>query len=372
MMLSCTSHTKTSMKKLNTSSTEKKYRTLGSKPVFHLIYLVFYFFPWLLKAPETTDIVAIVVAIAIFLPVYFHSTQKPNTHSLPHIAGITLIGFAVSPFFGSHGVFHVYACAQAGFIRPERTAWVTTLIVASVFAAFSLLTQQAWWDSLFPLFLGFLVAAGTITTADQMEQHEALQLKNEYDQQMATLAERERIAQDLHDLLGQTLTMVSLKSEVALKLLDHDTTRTKQEITEIRDASRDALKDVRAAVSGMNHTTVHDEFKRAKKILSSANIKLTIKGQVPPLNASYSHVLGLTIREAITNIARHSQASEAELTFNSTNQQTMVTIEDNGTASGVVEGSGLRGIRDRIQSLGGETTIESSAGMRISLTIPNA
>jgi len=143
-------------------SVVNKSTALASKPAFHLVYLVFYFFPWLFQAPSNGDIIAIVLAIALFLPIYFHASDRHSLKCLPHIIAFTLIGFIVSPFFGSHGVFHVYACAQSGFIRPVKSAWVTAVVVSLIYAVFSLVTKQAWWDLWFPLFMGLLVLVGTI------------------------------------------------------------------------------------------------------------------------------------------------------------------------------------------------------------------
>lgn len=357
-----------------TSSEQKTRRhrskTLASKPWFYLIYLAFYFVPWLFKSPSQTDVIAIIVATIVFLPVYFHDSWNLGAKHLPHITGISLIGFAISPFFGNHGVFHIYACARAGSVRPERSAWITTAVLTIAFLTFSLLTQQTWWDIIFTPFIGFLVAAGTITTSEQIEEQEILRRSNEYDQQMAALAERERIAQDLHDLLGQTLTMVTLKSEVALKLLHRDIDRAEQEITEIRDASRDALKNVRAAVSDMNHTNVDAELQRAQKILAAANVQFDVSGSTPKLDPKASHVLGLAIREAVTNIVRHAQATEAGLKFDIVNQQIIVTVQDNGVAKSITEGSGLQGVRQRLKALGGSAEITGNSGMRLSLTLP--
>jgi two-component system sensor histidine kinase DesK len=185
------------------------------------------------------------------------------------------------------------------------------------------------------------------------------------------VSERERIAQDLHDLLGQTLTMVALKSEVATRVFDSDPAKAKQELDEIRDAARVALKDVREAVAGMNTTSLRAELKRAQQILSAADIKLTIKGQVPSLNAATDQVLGLTVREAMTNIVRHSLAKHATLNISIGNDELCIVIEDDGVSDAISEGSGLIGLRKRIERLGGSTHFEQAPGLRVSMQIPN-
>ncbi len=343
---------------------------LASRPAFHLIYLVFYFFPWLFQAPSVGDVTAVLVALLVFLPVYFHAFTYQKKNAYPHIVIMSLIGYGVSPFFGSHGVFHIYSCALAGYLRPRKQAWLTIWGITAAYLAFSFLFQAAWWDILFPVFVALMVAADTTKDARQLRENEQMRRSGEYEQQMAKIAERERIARDLHDVLGQTLTVVALKAEIALKLMETDQAHAKQELKEIRMAAQEALKDVRKTVSGMSKTTLTHELTRAHKILSAANIRLKVQGLVPTFEEDTDHVLGLTIREAVTNIVRHSSASQAELRFDVVNASINVTLSDNGDAVDVREGSGLSGMRKRIADIGGSVAFDYQNGMRISLTLP--
>jgi len=346
-------------------------KPIGERPEFYLVYLLFYFFPWLFQTPSSGDIIASVVAISVFIPIYFHGHKQAGLKSVPHVIAISAIGFALSPFFGAHGVFHIYAMVQAGFIRPERAAWIVALITTVVFSLFSWLTHQTWWDYSFPIFIGIITMIGTVSTAERIEQTAQLERSRALDKQLAAVAERERIAQDLHDLLGQTLTMVALKSEVAVKLFEKNPKQAKQELEEIRDAARSALKDVREAVAGMNKTTLNAEIKRAQQILSSAGVTLAIEGVIPTLKAEVDQVLGLAVRETMTNIVRHSKAKSANLLIEKTAEILLLTVEDNGIAEPIKEGSGLSGLRKRIESLGGQTEFQLTPGLRVSIQIPN-
>lgn len=355
----------------STSSSETKDVPIGERPEFFLAYLVFYFFPWLFKSPTTNDVAAAVLAIALFVPIYFHANKQTGTQSIPHIAAISLIGFAVSPFFGSHGVFHIYAMVQTGFIRPERSAWITVLAVSFIYCVFGLLTQQSWWDIIVPLFMGLMITVATISAAGRMEQTEQLERARELEQHLAAVGERERIAQDLHDLLGQTLTMVTIKADVATKLFDSKPEQAKQELGEIRDAARTALKDVREAVAGMNRTTLKAELKRAEQLLASANIQLRVGGELIELEPEVDQVLGLAVREAMTNIVRHSQAKRAQFEISDDGESLRVLIKDNGNQKSLNEGSGLKGLRKRISAIGGSTEIEQTPGLKLLLKIPH-
>ena len=344
---------------------------IGERPEFFLAYLVFYFFPWLFQTPTINDVVAASVAISLFIPIYFHGHKQTGINGLPHIAAISLIGFAVSPFFGSHGVFHIYAMVQTGFIRPERKAWITVAALSIIYCIFALLTKQSWWDIIFPVFMGLMITVATISAAGRMEQAQQLQRARELEQHLAAVSERERIAQDLHDLLGQTLTMVAIKSDVATKLFDSKPEQAKQELSDIRDAARMALKDVREAVAGMNKTTVKAELKRAEQILASANIQLTIRGELLNLTPELDQVLGLAVREAMTNIVRHSQAKRANFEITNDGEFLRVSIEDNGQQDRLIEGSGIKGLRKRIAAIGGSTNLEQTPGLKMLIQIPH-
>lgn len=347
-------------------------RALGSRPEFYLIYLAFYFSPWFFSAPTAIDVIAIALGLAVFLPIYFLAFKDPSRDNIPHTLAFILIGFALAQFNGGFSVFHIYACVQAAYTRPERRAWIGLALVSLSFIVFTMATAQPWWVYAFPLVAGFAIGVGCIYSADQQEQVEQLRRSRDHDTQMATLAERERIAQDLHDLLGQTLTMVALKSEVAVRLLDLDPARAKQEIQEIRQASREALANVRDAVADMNQTSIVKELQRARSILASAGVELQVTGSAPSLPASADRTLGLAIREATTNIVRHARASRATLKFSHNQTELTVQIHDNGQGGVTNEGSGLIGLRQRIEDLGGRTHIEYLAGICLSITIPVA
>ena len=345
---------------------------IGERPEFYLVYLAFYFFPWLFQTPAIKDVLAAIIAIVIFIPIYFHGFKQTDANALRHVVAVSLIGFATSPFLGSHGVFHIYAVVQAGFIRPERTAWITAIVLTLVYSMFSILTNQTWWDLSFPVFMGLITLVGVISSAGQIEKNAQLERSRSLEQHMATISERERIAQDLHDLLGQTLTMVALKSEVATRLFDSKPEQAKQELLEIRNAARVALSDVREAVAGMNTTSLRAELKRAEQVLSTANIKLHIIGLIPSLNAEADQVLGLSVREAMTNIVRHSVAKQATFSISDDGSNVIVSVEDDGASDSIIEGSGITGLRKRLQKFGGVTRIEQTPGLKISMQIPSS
>jgi two-component system sensor histidine kinase DesK len=164
--------------------------------------------------------------------------------------------------------------------------------------------------------------------------------------------------------------MVALKSEIASKLLEVDPERAKQEILEINQASRSALKNVRAAVTGIISTTLIREIENAEIALNAAKVSFSIVGDVPNLSIDKDKAAGLAIREAVTNVVRHSNATAVTLTFSQDSSNHTLIFEDNGNKIGETEGSGLAGLKRRIASIGGETMIDMLNGVKIEAKLP--
>ncbi|PHS39994.1 MAG: hypothetical protein COA91_05040 [Robiginitomaculum sp.] len=349
----------------------KTMRSVAAHPTFHLIYLLFYFVPWFFKTPELKDIIAFILALLVFLPIHFYAFSKATPKFIGAIIITQIIGFIIAPFSGMHGVFYIYASAQAGFQRPVKRASILMALLALSFLIFSLFVRDNWFEAGLALFIGVVSGISCMAGAEEIEHREYMERTSALDKQRATLAERERIAGDLHDLLGHTLTMVALKSEVADKYLDKDIERARLEIREIRNEARAALSDVRQAVSGMNATTIEAELDQAKLALEAAGIEFEITGKLPKLSPEQDKVLGLAIREAVTNIIRHSKAKTARLAFLHTeNGDLDISIKDDGIGGTLVPGAGLTGLKRRIQSLGGRVEFDFSHGANIKLTTP--
>jgi two-component system sensor histidine kinase DesK len=178
---------------------------------------------------------------------------------------------------------------------------------------------------------------------------------------LAALEERERIGQDLHDLLGQTLSLIALKSELAAKLLLRDPASAAQEMTDVMNTARESLKLVRAAVSGIRFIALADEVGSARRLLESSNVELTVSRDDTALPSEVETVLGMVIREAVTNIHRHSLATSAWIQIEA-NDSLVLVVGDNGCGGATASGNGLTGIQERLRSLGGCLQIDSARG----------
>ncbi|MEO0425579.1 MAG: sensor histidine kinase [Pseudomonadota bacterium] len=340
--------------------------------VFNLVYLLFYFTGWLWRAPQAIDLIAAAAAIAIFLPVYFRAYECSDRGALPYIAIMEGLAWATAGFAGIHGVFHTYACVQAAFQRPRRRGMLIIGLLSVAYGAFAIATRQPYLSVFFNLGFGIIIGIACTATAESIERERKLKRTQVLERQQATLAERERIAHELHDLLGHTLTMVALKAEVAAKLLQRDPERAGDEMREVATAARSALSEIRAAVYDMTATSVESEIDRARLALDAAGVDLEIRGDVPrTLGPTLGKTLGLSIREATTNIVRHSQASAARIELDHAEDRVELVVADNGVGTASArEGAGLSGLRNRVEALGGDAKIDREGGMQIRIRLP--
>lgn len=184
----------------------------------------------------------------------------------------------------------------------------------------------------------------------------------------ASAAERERIGRDLHDLLGHTLSLITLKLELSRKLAESDPQRSRAEANDAEDVARQALAQVRAAVTGMRATDLHGEMASAGLLLESRGVAWSTHAP-PPLPQGIDTMLSLVLREAVTNIARHADATTARLQFLIAGDVVQMIITDDGRGIGSRRGNGLTGMRERVEALDGVLSIDGSKGMGTQLTI---
>nr|WP_273388538.1 sensor histidine kinase [Thermomonas hydrothermalis] len=190
---------------------------------------------------------------------------------------------------------------------------------------------------------------------------------------LAASAERERIGRDLHDLLGHTLSLITLKLELSRKLIDRDTTLARLEITEAERIARHALGEVRAAVTGYRAAGLAAELASARLLLTTAGVSLDYDAP-PALPPDTERSLALVLREAVTNIVRHAQATHAEIRFIHTGNHLQLRIRDDGRGGVATPGNGIAGMRERVRALGGQLTLHSPLreGTLLSIDLPLA
>jgi two-component system sensor histidine kinase DesK len=197
-----------------------------------------------------------------------------------------------------------------------------------------------------------------------------LRMAHEEIEQLAKTAERERIARDMHDILGHSLSLIVLKSELAGRLLASQPARAALEIAEIETTARQALAEVRKTITGYRSEGFATELARAAQILETAGVRLNKPAKSPYLTPRHEATLSLVLREAVTNIVRHAGASECSIELSTAKDRTQLVIADDGRGDIRQEGNGLRGMRERVQELGGSLSLESNRGTRLQIELP--
>jgi two-component system sensor histidine kinase DesK len=164
--------------------------------------------------------------------------------------------------------------------------------------------------------------------------------------------------------------LIVLKSELAGRLLDSQPSRAALEIAEIEAAARQALAEVRKTITGYRSEGFASELTRAAQVLKTAGVRLKKPAKAPYLTPRHEATLSLVLREAVTNIVRHADASECSIEVFSEQDRTQLVIADDGRGDIRQEGNGLRGMRERVQELGGSLSLESSRGTRLHIELP--
>lgn len=202
-----------------------------------------------------------------------------------------------------------------------------------------------------------------------------LEVAKERISELVVFEERQRIARDLHDTLGQKLSLIGLKSDLVGKLISRDTERAEAELQDIRNTASTALKEVRELVSDMRSKKIVTELIRVRQILKAADIELIIYGE-PSTSISpiAENVLSMCMKEAVTNVVKHSYASVCELTFEQKSDVFIITVKDNGIGipgtGRNLPGSGLEGIRERLEFINGHVDIKKNNGTTLVLSAP--
>jgi two-component system sensor histidine kinase DesK len=308
----------------------------------------------------------------VFIWLYLYSFSRPEPRRLYAIAGmIVMAAIAISFNPGNVGLL-IYASAAGGFSPSLRRVLMLLALELGIlgFCVYRLHLPVQFWGSM--LLLIVLVGLGNHYGAIMHCAEEKLRRADDEIEHLAKVAERERIARDLHDLLGHTLSLITLKAELARKLVDRDPQRAKQEMQDIEHTSRAALADVREAISGYRGEGLAAELIRARKTLETAGIVVDSDIAELPLTPAQETVLALALREAVTNVVRHAQARQCSVRLQRDKDLCTMEIADNGRGADSPEGNGLRGMRERLEAIGGSLQRQTQPGTRLVIHLPLA
>lgn len=352
-------------------------RVMRTMPFVILINLAWVFF-WPLIARQSFLHVILPTLLSVPVFVWLHLctyyTGGGPARRLRYIGGIVTLGYVVSYFNLAALGYLIFSFFTAAFSLSMRGAflWIGATI-AGYLVEVTLLgndTQTLLSVALPAVLLGISAVYTAYTTFQQVK----LRRSTEEITRLATLAERERIGRDLHDLLGHTLSVVALKSELARKLIDRDLDAARTEIGEVERVARDALSQVRNAVSGIRSTAIAAELQAAISLLEAQGVKVRCETERVKLPHDRETALALSLREATTNIRRHADASGVTIRLREDAGKVMMEVVDNGRGGRIVPGNGLNGMRERLGNVGGTLSLEpvTDGGTRLFVSIPSA
>ena len=294
--------------------------------------------------------------------------------------GMVALSLVLLPWYPSGLSYFVFGCVM---LQPRRRRPALAYVGMLALLNTILIVYATWlgypWQAL--VWMPTVTAIiGVIVMVERLnrERDSALKLSHDEVRRLAALAERERIGRDLHDLLGHTLSLVALKSDLAGRLLDRDPAAARNEIGEVSRVAREALSQVRRAVSGIRAAGIAAELAAAKLLLETDGVSFDYRfddgfaGNALP--AGVEVALAMTVREAATNIQRHARAQRAEASFGMEGGDAVLRIVDDGRGGSIVPGNGLCGMRERLEGVHGSLRIDSGngRGTRVEARVPLA
>jgi two-component system sensor histidine kinase DesK len=353
---------------INLSPREKAH---GWAPYVWLAYLGFFFIQPVLGHAGRKEWSLTALATALFLVLYFGLFWLERTRALWHIAGMVVLGLVFAPINAGASTFFIFAAAFVPFcVQTERSAVALMAGIVVLAAIETQIFHLSGWFLFYAGGLSAVIGGSNIYFAQRNRALAKLRMANDEIEHLAKVAERERIARDLHDVLGHTLSVIILKSELAGKLVDRDPQRAGNEIREVEQISRQALSEVRDAIRGYRSQGLAAELAQAKSTLETAGVAVKCETARVALPALQEGVLSMAVREAVTNVVRHAQARTCSLRLEQRNGSCRLEIEDDGRGGSPGEGNGLRGMRERVEMLGGTLHRDSHAGTRLTITLP--
>jgi two-component system sensor histidine kinase DesK len=372
------------------------------------LWLVFLVFPWLaIMADEDLGWAgkgAATALMVVFAVVYVDGFRRQHTHEQHdarpwqriveheytgrvHVTILISIGVILFAVVGPAGLGVMpFVVAFAIFHFGWAIAWTALIVGTAVTVIVPLATgslDELWFMALIVLVVG--IAAMLIRSLETTQSRQA-----DLRTQLAVSDERNRVARDVHDVLGHSLTAVILKAELCQKLLDginpddeHDratVSTCREQLGELRAVSRGALAEIRATVGGLRAANLADEVTVARTVLADAGVELLVTGDVTDVSEQHRPVLAWVVREAVTNVVRHAEASRChiELVPRQSAVPVVLRISDDGVGLGAADasgtgvnggGNGLRGVRERIEAAGGQLQLRSDGGTTLEVVL---
>lgn len=312
------------------------------------------------------------LGVSVFLGLFVAVFVLRGHRLLWIVAGDILLGVLFAPFNTAAAILFIYAASFVPFAlrgKPWRACAAIGVVVAIIGVESWLLRLP---PSMWAVGIGYslIIGAANVWTSQQSIASERLRLAHDEIEHLAKIAERERIARDLHDVLGHTLSVIILKAELASRLMNVNPAQAHAEIATVERVSREALEQVREAVRGYRTRGLLAEIDQARSVLEDSGIVVECRSSAVTLTPAQDNVLALALREAVTNVIRHADATRCWLVLEEQEGTCRLTVHDDGRGGEFATGLGLRGLSERVAAIGGSAVREDKAGVRLTITIP--
>jgi two-component system sensor histidine kinase DesK len=338
--------------------------------------------PWLAGA----GLLAFCVLYAGTIRAAFSERFRARAHPYVLLWALSALALALSIGYGDNFMLlFVLTSLCAGCVaRSRRSLGLTLTVLSGSAGVISGLHHQGFWSTASLAYGTFL--SGFVVSVIIMLFQAVAQLKATRQElaRTAVAEERLRFSRDLHDLLGHTLSVVVVKAEAARRLAGRDMDAALGQVADIEAVGRQALTEIREAVTGYREGSLATELDRARSALAASDIEAVLQESGPPLPPQTEALLGWVVREGVTNVVRHSGATLARIELHAADGQARLTITDDGrgptpppaapgtTATLPRTGTGLRGLTERLASAGGSLTTgpAPSGGFRVTAVLP--
>lgn len=314
------------------------------------------------------------LSFVTFIALYALAYIRPCRHTPWYGLAMALLGYVTLHVNSAGGTSYVIFAGS--FMGTWGRPWVCVARMVAVLAGYivaaNLSPNWGWQPTLILSLVYIFVSVANLLWRVNAQKEWELKLSNDEVRRLAATAERERIGRDLHDLLGHTLSLITLKLELSRRLIDRDVDAARREMEEAEHVARHALAEVRSAVTGIRATGIAAELASARVLLNSSAVTFNYLTEMPVLPARMESELALVLREAVVNIHRHARATTAEAKVEMIGNELSLCISDNGRGTGGSEGNGVCGMRERVSALGGTLVFESARGKgtRVLIRVP--
>lgn len=349
---------------------------------FQLVWVLFIGYPiyaFVQGNPSEPALIAGLAAVTVFIGVYtwlwirFYD-RHPKSGIVVGCGSVLAIALLLTLVDGqTWGYLFIYVIAAfAGLLTNWRDASIAVVAVTALMSAIAYLEGAGIWTAAIAV-EGLLVGSVVIGSAYMGRTNRALHEAREDVARLMVADERLRFARDLHDLLGHSLSVIVLKAELAGKLAAVAPERAAPEIADIERVARQALADVRDAVSGYREASLAAEIEQARMALAAAGVRVEIDQYREGLPAPTERVLAWALREGVTNVIRHAGARAARIHLARDNGQAELELTDDGCgALDFHPGNGLTGLRERVAGRNGEVEFGPArdGGFRLRVSLP--